>query len=159
MEGHLGPPEAARARKRSPLERAQPVTPRSQASGLQDRQGMNVWCSKPLSNGDLKLICGQQSSKCSGASGGHLEEREGRLSWPGRPPGPPPPGSCWEKSHLSLSPSRMDAAPGRRQAPRHSSLLALPPPAAVCHPLRCLWQQVILIFSIKGAKVLQKSNP
>lgn len=53
------------------------VTARSQASGLQDRQGMHVWCSKPPVNGDLKLIWGQQSRKCSGTSGGHLREWEG----------------------------------------------------------------------------------
>ena len=51
---------------------------------------MNVWCSKPLVNGDLKLIWGQQSSKCPGASGGHLEEQGGRLACPGRTPAPSP---------------------------------------------------------------------
>lgn len=66
------------------------VTPRSQAPRLQDRQGMNVWCSKPPVNGDLKLIWGQQGSKCPGASGGHLEEQGGRLAWPGRTPAPSP---------------------------------------------------------------------
>ena len=77
-----------------------PVTACSRTSHLQER--INVCGFRPPVNGPLKLIWGQQSSKCSGASGGHLEEEGGRLSCLGGPS--PSPGSCWEGSQLSLSP-------------------------------------------------------
>ena len=52
--------------------------------------------------------------------------------------------------------SRTDAAWRRQRAPRDSLFPASPPPAARGYPSRCLWQQIILIFSINRAKVLSK---
>lgn len=140
-KGHLGKPEAARGRKDSPLEHPERVWPcDSLVSDFRPPpgpEGINVCCFKPPVNGPLKLSWGQQSS------GGHLEEEGGRLSCLGGPS--PSPGSCWEGSHLSPSPQgdvrHPLTSPGLASAGRCVTPQAGRP-----------WQQIILIFSIKGAK-------
>lgn len=72
--------------------------------------------------------------------------------WPLGWPLPCPPGSGWEGS--CLSGCCTEAATGTQT--RSSRPLLHQPPGVT--PPRCLWQQIVLIFSINRAKALSKSD-